>query len=119
PDRFDALLSQPRAVPGAAQLQGWFSPTTLQEAVDLKRAHADSVYIAGGTDLGVNLSHGKKVAATLIALDRIAQLRDIEVTGEWIRIGAGVPLTRIEHELAGVLAPLDDMLPWFAARQVR
>lgn len=119
PDRFDALLSQPRTVPGAAQLQGWFSPTSLQEAVDLKRAHSDSAYIAGGTDLGVNLSHGKKVAATLIALDRIAELRDIEFTDGWIRIGAGVPLTRIEHELAGVLAPLDDMLPWFAARQVR
>ncbi len=119
PDRFDAVLNLPRAALGAAQLASWFSPATLREAVELKRAHADSAYIAGGTDLGVNLSHGKTVAATLIALDRIAQLRSIDIADAEICIGAGVPLTRIEHELAGALPPLDDMLPWFAARQVR
>lgn len=119
PDRFNAVLNQPRAALGSAQLANWFSPASLAEAVELKRTQGDSAYIAGGTDLGVNLSHGKKVASTLIALDRIAQLRNIEVTDSEICIGAGVPLTSIEHELAGVLPPLDDMLPWFAARQVR
>ena len=36
-----------------------------------------------------------------------------------MRIGAGASLTRIERELHGLFPSLDEMLHWFAARQVR
>ncbi len=119
PDRFDALLQQPRKGLVSQQMQSWFSPATLAEAIALKTQHADASWVAGATDLGVNLSHGKPVANTMIALDRIAELQALVITENHVRIGAGVPLSRLEHELAGMFPPLDDMLPWFAARQVR
>lgn len=118
-DRFDALLDVPRVVQGAARLDTFHSPATLDEAIALKASRPEAVFIAGATDLGVNLSRGQSVAPVFIALDRIAELDVIDIEASHVRIGAGVPLTRIEHELAGLFPALDDLLPWFAARQVR
>lgn len=103
----------------AAQLGQFFSPLTVRAALELKAAHVDSQWIAGATDLGVALSHGKRVSRTLIALDRVANLQSLEVTPERVRIGAGVSLTRLERELSLVFPALDQMISWFAARQVR
>ncbi|MCX7556267.1 FAD binding domain-containing protein [Xanthomonadaceae bacterium JHOS43] len=118
-DRFDALLHQPRESDPAAALSAFHSPATLEQALALKAQHPDAAFIAGGTDLGVNLSRGQTVAPVFIALDRIAELHDVRIDESQARIGAGVPLSRIEHELAGMFPALDDLLPWFAARQVR
>ncbi len=118
-DRFDALLDVPRAAQNAAVLDAFHSPSTLADAIALKASHPDAAFIAGGTDLGVNLSRGQAVAPAFIALDRIAELDVITIQEPHVRIGAGVPLTRIEHALAGLFPALDDLFPWFAARQVR
>jgi xanthine dehydrogenase iron-sulfur cluster and FAD-binding subunit A len=91
----------------------------VAEALALKQAHPEATWIAGATDLGVNLSRGQSVAPALIALDRIAELQGIDIGETSVRIGAGVPLSRIEHDLAGRFPLLDDMLPWFAAKQVK
>jgi xanthine dehydrogenase small subunit len=101
------------------QSHGFVSPTTLAHALALKAAHPHAAWIAGATDLGVALSRGQRVAPVLIALDRIAELQQLGISDEHVQIGAGVPLSRLEHELAGVFPALDQMLPWFAARQVK
>jgi xanthine dehydrogenase small subunit len=118
-DRFTRLVASPRAGASAATLGDFHSPTTVAAAIALKSAHPQAQWIAGATDLGVNLSRGQTVAPVLIALDRIAELQTLQTTGDAVRIGAGVSLTRLEHELAGQFPLLDDMLPWFAARQVK
>ena len=115
----EAVGGAPPAATGEAQLGRFFSPATLAGALALKQSHPEAAFIAGGTDLGVNLSHGQALAPALIALDRIGELRAIDARPERVRIGAGVPLTRIERELAGVFPALDQMLHGFAARQVR
>lgn len=103
----------------AAQLGGFFSPTTVEHALALKAEHPDAQWIHGATDLGVQLSRGQIVAPVLIALDRIAELEVLNVEVPGVLIGAGVTLTRLERELKGVFPALDEMLQWFAARQVR
>ncbi|MGQ0798488.1 MAG: xanthine dehydrogenase small subunit [Pseudomarimonas sp.] len=117
--RFAQLKSQPREPLPASQLPRFFSPTNVSDALTLKAQHADSLWFAGGTDLGVNLSHGQPLASVLIALDRIESLRKLAVSDELVRIGAGVPLTTLESALHGIFPALDEMLPWFAGRQVR
>lgn len=118
-DRFGADLRQPRAALASACVGAFHSPTSVAEALALKQAHPEATWIAGATDLGVNLSRGQSVAPTFIALDRIDELQDIVIGETSVRIGAGVPLSRIEHDLAGRFPLLDDMLPWFAAKQVK
>jgi len=118
-DRFGATLQQPRTALSSARVGDFHNPTTVAEALALKQQHHDAIWIAGATDLGVNLSRGQTVAPSFIALDRIAELQRIEIGDDAARIGAGVSLSRIEHELAGQFPLLDDMLPWFAAKQIK
>ena len=118
-DRFVAALNAERATLATTSLDRYHNPTTIAAALTLKARHPDAAWIAGGTDLGVELSHGRDTERGFIALDRIAELRRIERSAGHVRIGAGVPLTIVEHELRGEFPLLDDMLPWFAARQVR
>ncbi|MDP2184337.1 MAG: FAD binding domain-containing protein [Xanthomonadales bacterium] len=119
PDRFAAAIAAPRPPLPTVALERYFSPTSVSAALALKAQHPDAVWINGATDLGVNLSRGQTVAPAFIALDRIGELQMIAISDDSVRIGASVPLTRIEQELHGVFRALDDMLPWFAARQVR
>jgi xanthine dehydrogenase small subunit len=118
-DRFAASLREPRLPPTVAALGEFFSPTTVEAALALKASHPYASWIAGGTDLGVELGHHKVVAPAFIALDRIASLQALEIDAARVRIGAGVPLERVRREAAGVFPALDAMLAWFAGRQVR
>ncbi len=113
-----ALEREPRfgSVPG---LIGYFNPADIGEAMALKQAHPRSQWIAGATDLGVELSRGRRRNERFIALDRIEELKQITIGADTISIGAAVSLSRIEQELAGRIPALDQMLRWFAARQVR
>jgi xanthine dehydrogenase small subunit len=118
----DALVQrrQGAATPLAgARLGAFDSPPTLADALAAKAARPNAQWIAGATDLGVALSRGQRHPPGYIALDRIAELQVLEIGTDFVRIGAGVPLARLERELAGVFPALDDLLPWFAARQVK
>jgi xanthine dehydrogenase small subunit len=109
-DRFAQALQQPRmSPPGIA----------LETALSLKGDYPQAAWIAGGTDLGVDLSHGKPVAPAFICLDRITELKNIEVEDATLRIGAGASLSTLETHLTGLIPALDQMLLWFAARQVK
>ena len=118
-DRFAQALRARRAAPGAAALPRFASPTTVAEAIAAKQANPRAQWIAGATDLGVELSHDRRVEEAFVALDRVAELRAIDVASDMVRIGAGVTLARLEAELHGTFASLDAMIPWFAGRQVR
>lgn len=119
PDRFVEMLAQARSPLADASVGSYFNPVSVAAALALKAEHPSAQWIAGATDLGVLLSHGKTVAPALIALDRIISLQTIEVFEDHVRLGAGVTLSQLEHDLQGRFPALDQMLPWFAARQVR
>lgn len=118
-DRLNAILATARKPLPAAELPGVHCPTTIEDALALKSRLPAARWIAGGTDLGVDLSHGRDVGPALIALDRIDALKKLDVHDDHVVIGAGVPLRHLEHVLHGVFPALDTMLHWFAARQVR
>lgn len=115
---FEALLATPR-VKLAGSIGNFHSPTTLEDAVALKQRYPEACFFAGGTDLGVNLSRHQDLGSVFIALDRIAELQRLDCGDKQVQIGAGVSLTRIEKELTGVFPALDEIMPWFAARQIR
>ncbi len=120
PDRFsDSLQRAPEAGDEPATPGGWQAPSTLAQALALKAEHPRAQWIAGATDLGVALSRGLPLPGQMIAVDRVRELHQLQIDEHSVRIGAAVPLSRLETELAGVFPALDQMLPWFAARQVK
>lgn len=117
--RFAVLRAQARPDLPAAEIAGFFSPVDIGDALALKAEYRQSDWFAGGTDLGVDLSHGKPVAPVLIALDRISELQQMRIDDDRVWIGAAVSLSRLQSHLQGLFPAIDDMLPWFAGRQVR
>lgn len=73
-------------------------PRTVEEAVKQRATEAGARYLAGGTDLVVNIRRGIVSPKTLVDLTAIAELNEIGVDGDGLHIGAAVALREIaEH----------------------
>jgi len=72
-------------------------PRDVQAAVALRGEQASSRFLAGGTDLVVNLRHGLENPALLIDLSGIDELRELEVTEGGVRIGACTTLAALSR----------------------
>jgi len=99
--------------------QQFYRPTRLREVLDLLRQHTEAVLVAGATDLGLEFSYHTRAFPLLISLEAVTELKTINQTPEYVEIGAAVPLSHVEETLRGAFPSLDEMLGWFAARQVR
>ena len=117
-DRLSSMLSAPTL---AAEAIGerFFNPGTVAEAIELKERFPGALWIAGATDLGVELSRGRRREQIFIALDRIEELKRIVIDDGAVTIGAGVALSVVESEIGAKIPALGEMLRWFAARQVK
>lgn len=74
-------------------------PETVDQAVTAMIARPTSRFLAGGTDLIVNMRHGLVDADRLIDLTGISELRRLNCGKDELTIGAGVTLREIcEHE---------------------
>ena len=125
-DRFtDQLQANPQTLASSNPLsysgnqQQFYRPLHLSEVLDLLQQHPQAVLLAGATDLGLEMSHDRQSFPVLISLEAVAELAQIVQTAESVAIGAAVPLSQIEAKLQGIFPSLDEMLYWFAARQVR
>jgi CO/xanthine dehydrogenase FAD-binding subunit len=73
-----------------------FNPTTLEEALEIKRAHGVEVtVIAGGTDLMVSMKLGTAHPARLMDVTGIKELGTIETRDGALFIGACATFSRI------------------------
>ncbi len=78
----------------------YHEPTTLAEALALAARHGDQArFLAGGTDLVVQMQRGRLAPAHLIALHRVPGLTGIEVNGRVI-LGAATTHRAIEQTAA-------------------
>ncbi|MBC7824114.1 MAG: xanthine dehydrogenase small subunit [Candidatus Parcubacteria bacterium] len=99
--------------------QWFYRPTRLQDVLTLMEQYPDATLIAGGTDLGLEISYHRQHYEVMISLEAVTELKTLENTLEFVEIGAAVPLSHVEETLRGVFPSLDEMLHWFAARQIR
>ncbi|MBD2036244.1 xanthine dehydrogenase small subunit [Leptolyngbya sp. FACHB-321] len=99
--------------------QHFYRPIQLSEVLTLLQQHPDATLVAGGTDLGLELSHHRQHFPVMVSLEAVAELKRVEQTPETVVIGAAVPLSHVETNLHGIFPSLDEMLHWFAARQIR
>jgi CO/xanthine dehydrogenase FAD-binding subunit len=84
----------------------FYRPADLGEALRDLAAHPEAVPVAGGTDLMVAVNYRLTRPEAMLDLTRIAELRAWSDEGDAIRIGSGVPYSRIVAELATVLPGL-------------
>lgn len=95
---------------------------TLDEATSLMARHApDARFLAGGTDLLVDLKTGRVAVGHLVSLNRIDALRGIAKTESGLRIGALATVTELGDStvVREGFAPILDAAMQMAARQIR
>ena len=96
-----------------------FQPKSSDELASWYAANPDARLVAGATDLGLDVTKGMRDLGQVAFLNRCADLKQIEVTEEEIRIGAMVTFS----ELLPVIEPLHPgfgaMLRRFASVQIR
>jgi CO/xanthine dehydrogenase FAD-binding subunit len=82
----------------------FLQPTTWSEALAMKAAHPETVPIAGGTDVMVEINLDRHRPAAIMDLTRVPELAEWGTDEGLLRIGAGVTYARIIDEL-GVRLP--------------
>ena len=95
-------------------------PQTPDEAVRM-RSELDSVYLAGGTDILVNLKHRLQAPQHVIDLRSLPGLSGVTIADDHLRIGALTPLAELEHHpgLAAMVPGLAEAIATIAGPQHR
>lgn len=97
-------------------------PANLGQAAELMQRFApDARYLAGGTDLLVDLKTGRFSVAHVISLKRIDELRGVTETDGGVRIGALTTITQLSRSpiIRDRFAPTLDATRVMAAPQIR
>ena len=77
----------------------FYSPRTLEEALELRAAHREAVPIAGGTDLMVQINFDVTRPGAVLDVSRLPELQVLRIDEGTVTLGAGVTFTRIQREL--------------------
>lgn len=126
PDADDPLTSR-RADPPPAATPTWLEgpsgtytrPADLGEALALLSGRPDAVLVAGSTDWGVEVNLRGVRSPFVIGIDRLPELRRLDVGAEIVEIGAALSITEVERGLGGRIPLLDKVFPQFASRLIR
>ncbi|MCF2572091.1 xanthine dehydrogenase small subunit [Brevibacterium sp. UCMA 11754] len=94
-------------------------PAALAEALDILAAEPEVLVVAGATDWGVEVNIKGARAKSMLAIDRLPELRGIRRTEDHIELGAAHTLSELERELAGSIPLLGKLIPQFASRLIR
>lgn len=99
--------------------QHYLQPTDEASLFEAMAAHPDARLVAGGTDLGLEVTKHHRVLPQVIGLEGLTDLRALDTDDTGFTVGAGVTLTRLLEAVDGQLPALEKMLRVFGSRQVR
>lgn len=122
PDPTDPLAQRrttaaPR--PAVVRTPGFVRPADLDEALAVLAENPAATVVAGSTDLGVDINLNGARPTTLVAIDRLAELRRFSVGEDHVDLGAALSLSEIEQRLGEVVPLLAEVWPQFASRLIR
>ncbi|WP_418907579.1 xanthine dehydrogenase small subunit [Glutamicibacter endophyticus] len=108
-----------RADTPTGQLGRYRRPANLFETLRILADEPDALVLAGGTDWGVEVNIKGTRARSVVAIDRLEELRQIIETPDHIEIGAALTLSELERTLDGKIPLLAKLFPQFASRLIR
>src|SRR3989440_2135147 len=122
-DAFDAQLKNAKTKLKAARYnfdgEIFLRPTSLEKLFRAMADHPDARLIAGATDLGLEISKRFQKFTTLISLEAVAELNEIDSSDTEWRIGAAATLTKLDDLLGAEFPEIREMLSVFGSRQIR
>lgn len=123
-DTFRAALATASAPPAAdldyrAGDQRFVAPASLPALYAALEAHPGAPVVQGGTDYSLGITKRFEAPPLVISLEQLEVLRSFEDHGTHWWLGAGLRLADLERASRGVLPPLERMLRYFGARQIK
>jgi xanthine dehydrogenase small subunit len=97
----------------------WIAPETSDELAAWYAAHPDATLIAGATDVGLWVTKQFRDLGPVAFLNRVADLRAIEIGDREIRIGAGVTLTDLGEAIRPHHPDFAELIRRYGSVQVR
>lgn len=94
-------------------------PADLDQVLQILAAEPESVLVAGGTDWGVEVNIKGARARSVLAIDRLHELRQIHWNERYLELGSGCTLSELERKLAGKVPLLSALFGQFASRLIR
>ena len=94
-------------------------PATLAEALRILAEEPGTRVVAGATDWGVEVNMKFARAQSMLAIDRLEELRRVVQTDDCLELGAACTLSELERALAGRVPLLSLLWPNFASRLIR
>jgi xanthine dehydrogenase small subunit len=99
--------------------QQFDAPRTVEALAQIKEAQPATRILAGSTDIGLWVTKQMRELGNIVYVGRIDALQRIEVTQDWIEIGAGVTVQTAYEELAKHYPELYEMWQRFASLPIR
>jgi xanthine dehydrogenase small subunit len=123
PDRFGALKDAAPPRPGPltveTETQRYFAPTSCDALFDILQAHPEHRFVAGATDLGLDVTQRHVRFPCLVSVEHLGELHGMRDIPGGFSIGAAVPLSDVEAYTATRHLPMARMLRYFGARQIK
>jgi xanthine dehydrogenase small subunit len=113
-DTLDTLKSINRA-----ESTNFFIPETIESLAQLTHENPDARLLAGGTDLGLDVTQGLQQLEKVIYLGQVKELKKISETDENIVIGASVTYQECADLLSREYPTLQNLIHRFASTQIR
>src|SRR5437763_14575766 len=123
PHAFDALLKTAKTKLKAARYnfagEIFLRPTSLEKLFRALNEHQEARLIAGATDLGLEITKRFQRFPTLISIEAVAELNEIDSSDTEWQIGAATTLTKLDDLLGSEFPEIREMLSVFGSRQIR
>ena len=97
----------------------FYKPTSVADAVTYRAAHADSVLLAGGTDLGVLMNKRKIDPKTIVSTAALPGFTAVEVNDDHLAVGGGATHDAVQRAMKVTMPDYFGYLEWFGSPQVR
>ena len=122
-DRFNRVLvtaqNESQQLAYEAGPQKFFTPSSLEELFKVLDQNPGARFVVGGTDLSLEVTKRYAEPPLLVSLEAIPELRALSPIAGGHRIGASVSLTDLEDYARNKLNPVERMLRYFGARQIK
>ena len=99
--------------------QQFDAPRTVAALAQIKAAQPATRILAGSTDIGLWVTKQMRELGNIVYVGQIEALQRIEVSSDWIEIGAGVSVEAAYEELAKHYPELTEMWKRFASLPIR
>ncbi|MBV0913865.1 xanthine dehydrogenase small subunit [Anianabacter salinae] len=106
-------------IPPAGGDDQTFLPETIADLAAWYLDHPDATLIGGATDVGLWVTKQLRELRPVAFLNRIDEMRRIDITDDGVRIGAGATLSQLHAAMGDLHPSLAEMIRRYGSVQVR